>query len=239
MIPKKIHYVWLGGASKPHLVNMCILSWKDKLPDHEIVEWNEDNFPLQEEFVKSRFLEQCYNRKLWAFVSDYMRVYLLSRHGGVYLDTDIYLLKSLHPLTGNHCFMGFERDDLVNLAIAGSPPDCPLWHDMLSFYRSEVWSSKMFMIPQILTSILVKNYGLKLNGAEQILGDTAHVYPREFFYPYYFNEEFSPQCVTSNTYSIHWWSSSWKVKNAKLFLRTKHLKGWRKWLKYIQIKLPF
>jgi mannosyltransferase OCH1-like enzyme len=223
---------------------MCILSWKDKLPDHEIIEWTEKNFPLQEEFVKCRYLEQCYKRKLWAFVSDYMRVHVLSRYGGIYLDTDIYLVKSLQPLANNndsldHCFMGFECNDLVNLAIAGSPPDNPLWDDMLCFYREEIWSSNMFMIPQILTSVLQKNYALELNGKEQILKNTAHIYPREFFYPYYYDEEFSPECVATNTYSIHWWSSSWKTKKNKGFLKTKHLTGWRKWLKAIQYKLPF
>ena len=83
MIPKKLHYIWLGKNSKPNLMDICINSWREKLPDYEIIEWNEDNLNFYEEIEKNRFLKECYKRKLWAFLSDYFRMKVLYENGGI------------------------------------------------------------------------------------------------------------------------------------------------------------
>ena len=209
------------------------------MPDHHITEWNESNFPFEDEFRNCPFLEQCYKRQLWAFVSDYMRVYVLFHFGGIYLDTDMYIAKSTVSLQDKGVFVGFETDDSVNLAIAGSVSHHPLWGKLLRFYREEIWNSELYTVPDITTSILLRDYNLLLSGQTQVLQDAIHVYPHEYFYPYYYNEHFTPECISPNTYGIHWWSSSWKSKQAKVFLRTKHLQGLRKWLKIVSLKLPF
>ena len=209
------------------------------MPDYQIIEWNETNFPFEEEFRKCPFLEECYKRQLWAFVSDYMRIHVLFHSGGIYLDTDMYLAKSTASLNDNPVFVGFETEQRVNLAIAGSVSHHPLWDKLLHFYRKEIWSSELYTVPDIITTVLQRDYGLELNGKLQVLQDSVHVYPREYFYPYFYNEEFTPECIKSETYGIHWWSSSWKSKEAKVFLRTKHLRGWRKCLKYLSLKMRF
>lgn len=209
------------------------------MPGYEVIEWNEKNFPFEEEFRKCSFLEECYKRQLWAFVSDYMRVHVLFHSGGIYLDTDMYITQSTSPLHDSRVFVGFETDRRVNLAIAGSVARHPFWNTLLHFYRSEIWSSDLYSVPDIATTVLHRDYDLELTGRLQILQDCIHVYPREFFYPYYYNEDFTPECIQPDTYAIHWWSSSWKSKGAKAFLRTKHLRGWRKWLKSLSLKMPF
>ena len=84
-IPKTIHYCWFGRGEKPEIVKKCIDTWKDKLSDYKIIEWNEDNFDInQNDYVK-----EAYKAKKFAFVSDYVRVYALYNYGGIYLDTDV------------------------------------------------------------------------------------------------------------------------------------------------------
>lgn len=82
MIPKKLHYIWLGKKSKSSLTNMCINSWHRMMPNYEIVEWNEENLDLQQLRKQNRFLDECIKLKLWAFVSDYLRLYVLCEGGG-------------------------------------------------------------------------------------------------------------------------------------------------------------
>lgn len=89
MIPKKIHYCWFGGAEKPTLIRHCIKSWKKRLPDYEIKEWNESNFDVN----MAPFCQEAYSARKYAFVADYCRIYVLATEGGIYMDTDIIILK--------------------------------------------------------------------------------------------------------------------------------------------------
>jgi len=207
----------------------------DKHPDCEIIEWNESNFPMQAEFDKCQFLDQCYREKLWAFVSDYMRVHVLNEYGGIYLDTDMFLVKALTPLQNQPCFLGFENEQAVNLAIAGSIAAHPLWADMLTFYRKDILSSDVYTIPAVATALLKSRYALITDGSDQLLTEDIRVYPSRFFYPYGYKEQFTMNCITTETYGIHWWSSSWHSKRAKLYLRTKHLVGWKKTMARLKI----
>ena len=89
MIPKKIHYFWIGGNPKPESVLYCIDSWKKYCPDYEIIEWNESNY----DFTKNEYMRQAYEAKKWAFVTDYARLDVIYKYGGIYLDTDVELIK--------------------------------------------------------------------------------------------------------------------------------------------------
>ena len=94
MIPKKIHYCWFGKGEKGSLIEECISSWKKILPEYEIKEWNEENFDV----TAHPYTKKAYKAKKWAFVSDYARLKVLEEEGGVYLDTDMLLLKDIKPL---------------------------------------------------------------------------------------------------------------------------------------------
>ena len=98
MIEKKIYYVWVGNAKKPDIFYKCLESWKKNLPDFEIIEINEKNFDMEKHLAKNRFFRECYERRLWAYVSDYMRVHFMYENSGIYVDTDMEIIKDLTPI---------------------------------------------------------------------------------------------------------------------------------------------
>ena len=103
MIPKIIHYCWFGGAELPEKDRKCIESWKKFCPDYQIIEWNENNYDV----TKNTYMYQAYQAKKWGFVPDYARLDIIYQHGGIYLDTDVELVKNLDSLLENDAFMGF------------------------------------------------------------------------------------------------------------------------------------
>ena len=94
MIPKIIHYCWFGKNPLPPLVEKCIASWKLYCPDYEIICWNEERYDIHQ----CEFTEQAYQAGKWAFVADYVRLDVLVKYGGIYLDTDVELLKPIDYL---------------------------------------------------------------------------------------------------------------------------------------------
>lgn len=232
MIPKKIHYVWIGGP-KGNLENICINSWREKLPDYEIIEWNEKNFDIEKEIAGNKFFEECYKRKLWAFISDYIRIKVLYEQGGIYLDTDMQILKDITPLLSNHKFIsGYEDEEVyISAGFICAEKGHPLLKDILDYYETEILKSDIFTIPKVITHVLRKNYKqIDSNNFEEDI----YVYDREYFYPFSFKEEFSYECIKENTYGIHWWGKSW-AKKRNYFLESKNLKGVNKAFKYLKI----
>ena len=110
MIPKIIHYCWFGGNPLPELAQKCIASWKKYCPDYEIIEWNEANYDVS----KCAYMKEAYQAKKWGFVPDYARFDIIHNHGGIYLDTDVEIIRSLDGLLENRAFMGFESENYVN-----------------------------------------------------------------------------------------------------------------------------
>ena len=94
MIPKKIHYCWLSNDVMPEKLQRCIESWKINLPDYEIIKWDLTKFPLE----KNIWVRQAYERKKYAFAADYIRIYALVTEGGIYLDSDVEVLKPFDDL---------------------------------------------------------------------------------------------------------------------------------------------
>lgn len=104
MIPKIIHYVWLGRGEKSEKIKKCIESWRQQMPDYTIKEWNEDNFNIN----YNDFTKQSYDAKQYAFTSDVIRLYALYTEGGIYMDTDVFCYKPLDEFLTNEGFTGFE-----------------------------------------------------------------------------------------------------------------------------------
>ncbi|WP_300282802.1 glycosyltransferase [Peptacetobacter sp.] len=231
MIPKKIHYVWIGGP-KGNLENICINSWKEKLPEYEIIEWNEKNFDIEKEIKGKKFLEECYKQKLWAFIADYIRLKVLYDQGGLYMDTDMQILKDLTPLMEeNRLFLGYESKDYINGAIIGVEAKHPFIKDVLDFYDDDIMKCKLYTIPMIITHILNEKYK-KID--RNNFSEGIKAYDEEYFYPFGFKENYTDECITENTYGIHWWGKTW-VKKRNYFLESKHLKGFDKIYKCIKI----
>ncbi len=207
-IPKTLHYFWFGRGPKSDLIQNCIGSWKKLLPDYRIIEWSEDNFDVS----CCEYAKQAYERKKYAFVSDYARLKVLYRYGGIYLDTDVELIRNLDPLLYHDVFMGFESDTLVAPGlIIGARKRNDFLHEMLGVYESVSFAYKnrinLTTIGEYATARLLKK-GLKLNGRYQTPGGVT-IYPAEFFCPYDINS--GVLHITENTYSIHRYDASWKL----------------------------
>ncbi len=203
-IPKKIHYFWFGGAEKPAKVLRCIDSWKKSCPDFEIKEWNENNYDIH----KHPFMEKAFNDKKWAFVSDYARLDILIQYGGIYLDTDVEVIKDLTPLCDNQAYFGFETPFVIGDGQGfGGIPDFPIFKEMLLEYDN---LNEYIESPKLRTRVL-ERYGLKLDGSRQHVAG-IEIYPIDFFCPKSWST--GKLKITDNTFSIHHFNESWKGKGA-------------------------
>lgn len=206
MIPKKIHYCWFGNKSKPSDVMKCIESWKQKCPDYEIIEWNESNYDV----TKNSFLKSAYESKQWAFVSDYARLDIVNEYGGIYLDTDVELLKNLDFLLKYDCYFGIQQSDL---SIATGLGFGAISHhraisEMLKQYDSisfDINNLQLIACP-ILNTKAMEMFGYKKENISQIVCD-AIVFPCLYFDPLAPGTDKSLVC--SRTVSIHHYSASW------------------------------
>ena len=210
MIPKKIHYCWFGRGEKPKLAQKCIASWKKYCPDYEIVEWNEDNFDI----FAYPYAQYCYQQKKWAFLSDFVRLVVVEKYGGIYFDTDVELVKNPDFLLEHEAFYGFVNHSNVNTGQGfGAEAHSKTIRAMMRTYlKLEPRKQEYPMVPcpQLNTQALIP-FGLQLNGELQEI-DGATVYSEEFFNP--FENATGRLKRTERTISIHWYSKSWISKPA-------------------------
>lgn len=210
MIPKIIHYCWFGRNPQPEIIIKCLKSWQKFLPDYEIILWNEDNYNVE----KIPFTREAYQHKKFAFVSDYARFDILEQHGGIYLDTDVELLKSLDDFLYHRAFTGFEKYDLVAPGlILGAEPSHSVISWMKSYYEKEGGfhpERNMITVVYIMTEYLKKQGLIPNNTLQEVEGLT--VYPQEYFAPLNFQNNSLE--ITPNTASIHHYAGTWLSSKA-------------------------
>lgn len=217
---KKIHYCWFGGNPLTEIANKCISSWKEHMPEYEIVEWNESNYDV----TAIPYIKQAYEQKKYAFVSDYARFDILNRYGGVYLDIDVEILKSVEPLLDKGV-LGFESHLCINPGlIMYSTPDNMLYDEILGYYKGNDFNIN-YNVVNITTDILIK-YGLKLDNTLQEIKNIK-IYPMEYFNPR--GEFYYKPTITPNTYSIHHYNASWTSYTTKerFAFKGKYGKNWK------------
>lgn len=206
MIPKKIHYCWFGGNEKPKAVEKCIASWHKYCPDYEIIEWNEDNFDVNQ----NPYMKYCYENKKWAFLSDLARLLVVNEQGGIYFDTDVELVRNPDFLLDSPAFIGFETEQYVNTGMGfGSEPHGIMVKSMIEEYEPLLDGQHGVIGCPILNTKAMVKLGLKQNGQLQHL-PAATVYPIDWFNPY--DDPTGVLKKTENTVSIHWFSKSWMGK---------------------------
>lgn len=208
MIPKVIHYCWFGGNEKSKLIKKCIRSWKKYCPDYEIKEWNENNFNIN----INDYVKEAYQEKKWAFVTDYARLWIVYNYGGIYLDTDVELIKSLNSLLDNKAFFGSEDNQYIATGLGfGAEKKNELVKKMMDEYENihfikEDGSYDLLPCPQRNT-LSVKELLLANNFDTIIKSEYGTIYPKEYFAPLdFYTRELKK---TKNTYSIHWFDASW------------------------------
>ena len=202
-IPKIIHYCWFGGNPLPASAVKCINSWKKYCPDYEIRLWNEENFDLD----CTPYCAEMFRRKKWAFLTDYVRLKVVCDQGGVYLDTDVQLLKPLDPLLQRGAFMGFECSNLVATGLGfAAEAGHPFLKENMAFYESLRDFDAIPACPHITTDLLAA-HGLERNCAKTQTLAGLTVYAAEYLCPK--NERTGLMSRTKNTVSIHHYDASW------------------------------
>jgi len=205
LIPKKIHYFWFGNNPKNELHKKCMESWKKFAPDYEIIEWNETNCNVNE----CAYVKEAYEAKKWAFVADYFRIQKIYEYGGIYVDTDVEFVSDISPLRLNSLFFGFETKTGINAAVFGAIPRKPLVGKWLGTYKGNHLLKKdgtldtSNTIVVRLTKLLLDDYGVNLNGCEQILRDDIKIYSPNVLTL----DMFDGKCITQHHYEATWWDA--------------------------------
>lgn len=203
-IPKVIHYCWFGGKPMPADVQRYVDTWKVAAPEYELKCWTEQNFP----FEKYPFAQEALNNKKWAFIADVVRLHALYYEGGIYLDTDVELLKNFDEFLSEDGFTSYESLNLMAMAAIGFKKYHPWVAEMLLWYRcvhcdddyTEIANTK------VVSKITRMHYRVKLDGNEKVLPCGLHIYPREYFSPHLDKDKW---LTMENTHCIHHFTGMW------------------------------
>lgn len=200
-IPKTIHYCWFGHSPLPKSARKCIASWRKFFPDYEIREWNEANFDVN----GIPYTREAYERKKYAFVSDYARFYILYHHGGLYFDTDVEVIRPMDDIVARGAFMGMEKMYGINAGLGiGAAPGHELYREMLDHYAGQHYPDGHTVMAH--TTHVFRRHGFRVKGElQQVLG--IWIYPNDYFNP--LDDATGRLTVTENTRSIHHYAKTW------------------------------
>lgn len=221
MIPKKIHYCWLSNEEMPDKLNKCLESWKNKLPDYEIIKWDLNKISLEHNL----WIKQAFERKKYAFAADYIRLYALATEGGIYLDSDVEVLKSFNDLLHLPYFICKENSPQgIEAAIIGAERNTPWVLECLKYYKDKSFidnsgKEQTEVLPQILEKQLSK-YQLRYISDPtdfNIASNTIYILPSDFFSPKSYTTKKIQ--ITTNTYAIHHFAGTWQPWWKKILLR--------------------
>lgn len=231
MIPKIIHYCWFGKNQHSLQMQKCRESWKKYLPDYKIIEWNEENFSIPD---ANCYVREAYERKKYAFVSDYVRIKALIDFGGIYLDTDYELCGDIKGLLKRgELITGFESDKSLLTAIIMAEPSHPFLKKFIDTYEDRKFilpNGEMDLTPiNVGFSELAQLYGIDLSrNCQQIGKNGFYVYPKEVLCG--FDVENWHESVSENTLGVHHMGNTWASPKMKRHIQ--RIKFWQKVLGY-------
>lgn len=212
MIPKIIHFCWLSGDPFPDSVQKCINSWKKQLPGYQLILWDYNRFPRG----KSKWVDQAFDRHKYAFAADYIRLYALYNYGGIYLDSDVEVLKSYDELLDLPYFIGAEQTPFgIEAATLAFPKGSIFIKGILDSYLNKSFlnddnSFNIEPLPCIIRRYISANYEYHLiHSKTDFIDDPSiiNVFSEDFFSPkHYKTREIN---ITHNTFSIHHFEGSW------------------------------
>ena len=223
MIPKKIHYCWFGKGKMPELALKSIESWRVKLPDYELKEWNENSFDINSNF----YVKEAYESRKFAFVTDYVRLYALYTEGGIYMDTDVEVLKNLDSFLDLPAFSGFEDNVHIPTGIMAAEKGS-VW----AGWQLKYYDDRHFLLPDgtldLTTNVeiigrLMGEKGFILRNGLYNFQNIITIFPRDYFCPK--SHTTGKIELTQNTYTIHHFAGSWKSTSDRLKRRIVHLIG--------------
>lgn len=203
-IPKLIHYVWFGGTPLPEDMQATVDQWRKLMPDHTVIEWNEKNLDVN----GHPWMARMHAEGRYAFASDYARFLVLYKHGGIYMDTDVQLKKSLVPFLGESCLWSFEFDSFLSTCIIATTPKHPLIGALLKEYDR--------LDHPVVNNDLVTRHFLhefpefRLNNRDQRIGGDIRVVPKEYFVV----PSFDPRM----NFAVHAANNQWKAERKRVGL---------------------
>lgn len=231
MIPKKIHFCWLSGDEFPPLIQYCINTWKRILPDYEIILWDTKRFDINSVV----WVKEAFEAKKYAFAADYIRLYAVYTEGGIYLDSDVEMVKSFNDLLTNKAFIGFEAaTEAVEAAVFGGEPGTEWCRKAMEFYHDKHFSMDErggvdlnYTAPVVVKDALCKtypNFPLNLPHKATLIDNSILVCPVTYFSPlkYDIEKSYSSENKISesyrrnpDTYCIHRFNAAWGIKPSK------------------------
>jgi len=227
MIPKLIHLCWLSGDPYPPKIARCLESWKKFLPDYEVVLWDTNRFDLN----SSIWVRQAFEKKKYAFAADYIRFYALYHMGGIYLDSDVEVLKSFDDLLDLPYFMGAEKAQTPEAAIIGAEKGSDWIKQCLDYYNNRSFvkedsSLDIRKLPEIMDEQIKLIKPLRILSLQDSLNIRKLDMQKEVLE---FNDAFfSPKVfdsreveITPYTYAIHHYQNSWFSPKAKAYYRSR------------------
>lgn len=227
MIPKIIHLCWLSGDPYPSKIAKCIDSWKKHLPDYEVMLWDTNRFDLE----SSIWVKQAYEKKKYAFAADYIRFYALYHFGGIYLDSDVEVLRSFDDLLDLPYFIGAEKAQTPEAAIIGAEKGCDWIKRCLDYYENRSFILKdgtldIHKLPEIMEEQIQKLKPLRILTLQDSLNIRQLDMEKEvlefndvFFSPKVFDSREVE--ITPYTYAIHHYQNSWFSPKAKAYYRSR------------------
>ena len=223
MIPKIIHFCWMSGDPYPSNIQKCIDSWHKYLPDYEIWLWDSKRFDIE----SSMWVKEAYEMKKYAFCADYIQLYALYNYGGIYLDSDVEVLKSYTDLLDLPYFMGLESKGIIEAATIGAEKGCPIIKDLMAHYEGRHFIDKngnpdIVIMPQIIQDEIKDKYSLKIiKTKEDFVYDNniINVFPYDRFSPIDSTGKRYVLRATKNTYSIHHFASAWVDPKVMLLVK--------------------
>lgn len=222
IIPKIIHYCWFGHGEYDDKIKYCMSTWKKVCPDYEIMRWDEDSFDLGQ----CKYAEQAYEKKRWAFVTDYVRLKVLDQYGGIYLDTDMELLTSFDGMLNDRAFLSFKRGELVfgiTSAVMATEKENPFFRPLIDQFESREYLGKdgeedVTPIAKFLTEQCMAS-GIRLVNEKQRTDDGLVLYPNEVLCPTVEND--GSIHITPQTCAIHHFLGSWRTPELMEYFREK------------------
>ena len=212
MIPKVIHYCWFGGNPLSELAEKCIESWKKYCPDYEIKEWNEKNFDIN----CCAYVREAYDAGKWAFVSDVARLYALVNEGGIYMDTDVEVIRPLDSLIQYHAVSGFETDTAIPTGLMACEKDNSMFKELLDEYETIHFKLSDGTLDTKTNVVRITNaclkYGIVLNNTKQTI-NTFTLLPKDYLCPK--DHVTGAVHLTDNTLTIHHFNGSWLTDKEK------------------------
>lgn len=228
MIPKRIHLCWLSGDPYPPKIRRCLDSWKRRLPDYEVVLWDRNLFDIE----SVPWVKQAFEAKKYAFAADYIRLYALYNYGGIYLDSDVEVLRSFDPLLSLPYFAGVETAGTIEAAVLGVEAGCDWIKSCLDYYEGRQFlrsdgSCDIRMLPEIMNETITRLKPIRTVGGSDALAQlhaldlqqAVYVLPAEYFSPKVFDSR--EVQLTPQTFAIHHYQNSWFSHKAFWYYRTR------------------